>query len=743
MEVEMKRKFEALSWSEWNWQRPFSEEDVKSLLGQLVGLTRRKSIVFEVRMTKNRVQYLLGTEEQDKRHIYQLIQSHRAIQFSRVSKREKLSVARLVNIKESHYALKTDSVENMIRSSLTISKILQPDEIVVVQLLIGAGSPPRPQPKDLPNLSAKWYQVITNNIPELSENSKKLMKQKLNQSTFKCEIRLGVQSRSILRTKEFFDSLLSSFRMMESNATIELKPLAIQKLNQAQPSWAFPYSLSVSDLACFILLPIGEENITGVPNVHPKLVVPPLGYNINRKNQRSLAQTVESQSRPIQISAQAGKKHTVFLGSTGCGKTTAMSHLILSDIQSKHHSVVVVDAKGQLTHELLERIPTEHDKDIVVISPTSKRIVGINPFELTKHGIEPEVIADYLLELFKGLYPEHFGIYSLDILSHSFLTLARIPNTSLVMLPSLLTNQSFRNKLLRELKDPIGLESFWNWFELLSEAQRHQILNPILNKFRQFLLRPQIRAMLGQTNPNFSLVEIFKSRKIVLIPLNKSVIGSESAKLIGSLITSMLWMLILRQSSVEPSKRQSVFIYIDETPSFLGIPNANLDEALSQSRQFNVGWNIGFQHLAQMSPQLKAGIESNVANKIVFGLNLDEAREMAKYTLEIDKEDFYSLPPFWAYIRTEISQNTYRWIIGKAYPPKPKIRDSRTLFLNSLSRYGQDISEIESQFENYIFEKSASKNENSNPKLTDLGRKKRSNRSSNRVDEENSSTPDK
>ena len=739
----MKRKFEALSWSEWNWQRPFSEEDIKSLLGQLVGLTRRKSIVFEVRMTKNRVQYLLGTEEQDKRHIYQLIQSHRAIQFSRVSKREKLSVARLVNIKESHYALKTDSVENMIRSSLTISKILQSDEIVVVQLVIGAGSPPRLQPKDLPNLSAKWYQVITNNVPELSENSKKLMKQKLNQSTFKCEIRLGVQSRSILRTKEFFYSLLSSFRMMESNATIELKPLAIQKLNQAQPSWSFPYSLSVSDLACFMLLPIGEENISGVPNVHPKLVALPLGYNANRKTQRSLAQTVESQPRPIQISAQAGKKHAVFLGSTGCGKTTAMSHLILSDIQSKNHSVVVVDAKGQLTHELLERTPTEHDENIVVISPTSKRIVGINPFELTKYGIEPEVIADYLLELFKGLYPEHFGIYSLDILSHSFLTLARIPNTSLVMLPSLLTNKHFRNKLLKELKDPIGLESFWNWFELLSEAQRHQMLNPILNKFRQFLLRPQLRAMLGQTNPNFSLAEIFKSRKIVLIPLNKSVIGSESAKLIGSLITSMLWMLILRQSSVEPSKRQSVFIYIDETPSFLGIPNANLDEALSQSRQFNVGWNIGFQHLAQMSPQLKAGIESNVANKIVFGLNLDEAREMAKYTLEIDKEDFYSLPPFWAYIRTEISPNTYRWLIGKTYLPKPKIRDSRVPFLNSLSRYGQDISEIESQFENYIFEKSASKNEDSNQKLTDLGRKKRSNCSSNRVDKENSSTPDK
>lgn len=735
----MKRKFEALSWSELHWQRPFEIDDVKAMLGQLVGLSRRKAVIFEIRIKQNKVRYLLGTEDQDRPYIHQLVQSHRKIQFSKAPKREVMSSARLVKIKQSHYALKTDSVENMIRSSLSLAKILQPDETVTVQLVIGTGSPPRPQPKDLPNLSAKWYEVITNNVPELSESSKKLMRQKLNQSTFKCEIRLGISSRSILRAKEFFASLLSSFRMLETTATIELKPLAVQGFNHAQPPWSYPYSLAISDLACFLLLPTGEEQIAGIPNVHPKLVTPPLGYNLNRNKTRSLAQTIEAESRPIQISAQAGKKHTVFIGSTGCGKTTAMSHLILSDIKSKHHSVVVVDAKGQLTHELLERTPDEHDEDIVVISPTSKRIVGINPFELTKYGIEPEVIADYLLELFKGLYPEHFGIYSLDILSHSFLTLARIPNTSLVMLPSLLTNQSFRNKLLRELKDPIGLESFWNWFELLSEAQRHQILNPILNKFRQFTLRPQLRAMLGQSKPSFSLVEIFQSRKIVLIPLNKAVIGSESAKLIGSLITSMLWMLILRQSSVEPSKRQSVFIYIDETPSFLGIPNSNLDEALSQSRQFNVGWNIGFQHLAQMSPQLKAGIESNVANKIVFGLNLDEAREMAKYTLEVDKEDFYSLPPFWAYIRTEISPNTYRWIIGNTYPPKPKIRDSRAPYLNSLTKYGQDSSTIEAKFESYAFVKSVSKDNYPPQQLTDLGRKKRSNRSSNRVDEENSS----
>ncbi|WP_099871439.1 type IV secretory system conjugative DNA transfer family protein [Streptococcus suis] len=733
----MKRHFEALSWGEWTWQRPFSEDDVKSLLGQLVGLTRRKSIVFEVRLKRNRVRYLLGTENQDKRHIHQLIQSHRAIQFSKAPRRENISVARLVDIKQSHYALKTDSIENMIRSSLAVSKILQPDEEIVVQVIVGAGSPPKPQPKDLPNLSARWYQVITNNIPELSENSKKLMRQKLNQSTFRCEVRIGVRSRSILRTKEFFSSLLSSFRMLETSARIDLKPLSTNKFNRAAPSWSFPYSLTTSDLACFLLLPIGEENMDGVPNVHPKLITPPLGYNVDKNTFRSFGQTIENQPRPLQISSQSAKKHLFLLGSTGTGKTTAMSHLILSDIKSRKHSLVVIDAKGQLTHEILERTPAEHDEDIVVISPTAKRIVGINPFELTNYGIEPEVIADYLLELFKGLYPEHFGIYSLDILSHAFLTLARIPNSSLVMLPSLLTNKHFRNKLLKNLTDPIGLESFWSWFELLSEAQRHQMLNPILNKFRQFLLRPQLRAMLGQAKPKFSLAELFQGRKIVLVPLNKAVIGSESAKLIGSLVTSILWMLILRQSSVEPSKRQSAFIYVDETPSFLGIPNANLDEALSQSRQFNVGWAIGFQHLAQMSSNLKAGIESNTANKIVFGLNLNEAKEIAKTTLEVAKEDFYSLPPFWVYSRIETSPNTYRWVIGKTYPPTPRIRDSRTPYLNSLIRYGQNVDDLEQGFQAFTYQEKPQPAES----LDNLGRKKRSNRSSNRVDEKDSSSP--
>lgn len=95
----MKRKFEALSWSEFHWQRPFAIDDVKAMLGQLVGLNRRKAVIFEIRIKQNKVRYLLGTEGQDRPYIHQLIQSHRKIQFSKAPKREVMSSARLVKIK--------------------------------------------------------------------------------------------------------------------------------------------------------------------------------------------------------------------------------------------------------------------------------------------------------------------------------------------------------------------------------------------------------------------------------------------------------------------------------------------------------------------------------------------------------------------------------------------------------------------------------------------------------------------
>src|SRR5665213_2715381 len=90
------------------------------------------------------------------------------------------------------------------------------------------------------------------------------------------------------------------------------------------------------------------------------------------------------------------------------------------------------------------------------------------------------------------------------------------------------------------------------------------VIAPTMSRIRQFLLRPQLRAILGQARPEFDLSQLFTHRKIVLVSLNRGQIGSESAKLLGSLIVSQLWPLILARAALPQERRYVVNVFIDE-----------------------------------------------------------------------------------------------------------------------------------------------------------------------------------
>src|SRR5206468_12118703 len=108
-------------------------------------------------------------------------------------------------------------------------------------------------------------------------------------------------------------------------------------------------------------------------------------------------------------------------------------------------------------------------------------------------------------------------------------------------LPSLLTNESVRRRLLAGVDDPIALEPFWAWFKAISDAERQQAIAPVLNKLRPFLLRRSVRSIVGQVQPRFQIDEVFTGRKIVLVSLAKGLIGPEAAALLGSLFIAELW----------------------------------------------------------------------------------------------------------------------------------------------------------------------------------------------------------
>ena len=97
--------------------------------------------------------------------------------------------------------------------------------------------------------------------------------------------------------------------------------------------------------------------------------------------------------------------------------------------------------------------------------------------------------------------------------------------------------------------------------------------------------------MLGQTDPKFDLREVFTARRIVLVNLAKGELGADAARLLGSMVVSLLWQRALERSHVPASRRHPVMVFIDEVQDYLRLPT-DLGDALAQARGLGVGFTL-------------------------------------------------------------------------------------------------------------------------------------------------------
>ena len=291
----------------------------------------------------------------------------------------------------------------------------------------------------------------------------------------------------------------------------------------------------------------------------------------------------------------------------------------------------------------------------------------------------------------------------------------------MLWLQPLLTDSNFRRKITSQIKDRVGLMPFWNEFESLSDLQRQQWIAPVANKLRQFTLRSGLRNVLGQARPKFSLTDLFAQRKIVLVPLNRGVVGSESARLLGSLIVGLTWTLALSRANLPPERRHLVSVYIDELQDYLSLPT-DLSDALAQARGLGVGMTLAHQYRDQLPTEIRAGIDANCRNKIVFGLNSKDAKDMAAMAPELTAEDFMALPRYQIYTSFQQNGRNTGWVMGRTLPPTPALRDPSVLYAKSMESYGTLAEETEAEYLKMITNYSAP---GDNPRDTPIGRRKR------------------
>ena len=219
------------------------------------------------------------------------------------------------------------------------------------------------------------------------------------------------------------------------------------------------------------------------------------------------------------------------------------------------------------------------------------------------------------------------------------------------------------------------------------------------------------------------LGDLFYERRIVLVSLNKGLVGSESARLLGSLIVGQLWPLVLSRASVPPERRHIVSIFIDEVQDYLSLPT-DLADALSQARGLGVGLTLAHQYRNQLPASLRAGIDSNARNKIVFGLNSQDAEDMARMAPELEATDFMLLPRYGVYTRLNDNGKCTGWISGTTLPPNAALRNPVELKAKSAARYGRNAKEVETE----VLAAIGSITAENPPETTgeNIGRKKRS-----------------
>ena len=353
--------------------------------------------------------------------------------------------------------------------------------------------------------------------------------------------------------------------------------------------------------------------------------------------------------------------------------------------------------------DILERIPDYRINDVVVIDPSDSNPVGFNPLNLPG---DPVLNADAVLAVLREIFSDSWGVRTQQILSAALLTLVQTPGATLLWLPALLTDETFRHKITSRVKDRIGLIPFWQQYEAMKESERSANIAPVLNKMQQFIFRPGLRAVLGQAKPKVDLTELFTKRKIILVPLNRGMVGSENARLLGSLIVGMTWTLALSRARIPAEQRHLVSVYIDELQDYLTLPT-DLSDALAQARGLGVGITMAHQYRGQLPPEIKAGIDANARNKIIFGLNGTDAKEVAHFAPELTPEDFILLPRYQVYTSIMSNRKNTGWISGSTLPPTKPVRMAAELKALSQKRYGRPASEVEDEFLK-LFEESES-----------------------------------
>ncbi|WP_431953112.1 type IV secretory system conjugative DNA transfer family protein [Actinacidiphila sp. bgisy167] len=406
--------------------------------------------------------------------------------------------------------------------------------------------------------------------------------------------------------------------------------------------------LSVPELAALAHIP-HDPDAPGLRRAGARSVLPPptVPEPTPGNGVKPLGRSDAGARRGVGVHVTDARHHLHVMGATGSGKSTLIANLVLDDVRH-HRGVIVIDPKGDLVTDLLQRLPDTCADRLVLIDPDDPHTP---PCLNVLDGADIDVVVDNLTGIFRRIFTAFWGPRTDDVMRAACLTLLKHRDrtrqlVTLADVPRLLGEPSYRLRIVPALKDPV-LRGFWAWYESMSEPSRAAVIGPVMNKLRAFLLRDFARRAISAGPSTFDLAQILDGG-ILLARLPKGSLGEETARLLGSFIVAGTWQAAAARARTPERDRIDATLSIDEAHNFLTLPYP-LEDMLAEARGYRLSMLLAHQHLAQLPRDLREGISANARNKVFFNASPEDATALERHTLPtLAGHDLAHLGPYQA-----------------------------------------------------------------------------------------------
>lgn len=317
------------------------------------------------------------------------------------------------------------------------------------------------------------------------------------------------------------------------------------------------------------------------------------------------------------IKAKDRQRHVYVIGKTGMGKSTLLENMAVQDILNGE-GMAFIDPHGSAAETLLNYIPEHRINDVLYFAPfDTENPVSFNIME----DVGPDkrhLVVSGLMSVFKKIWVDAWSARMEYILSNTLLALLEYPDSTLLGVNRMLSDKDYRKLVVDNVKDP-GVKAFWvDEFAKYNERYMQEAGDAIKNKIGQFTSNPIIRNIVGQPHSSFDIRKMMDEKKILIMNLSKGLIGESNANLLGSMLTTRIYLAAMSRADLSPEKMKvmpNFYFFVDEFQSFANATFANI---LSEARKYHLNLTIAHQYIEQMEEEVRNAVFGNVGTIIAF-----------------------------------------------------------------------------------------------------------------------------